>query len=204
MNFQFLGYLGFFDASFQHRLNSFPASVQLVLLIFATFSPTKFSSFCLSPGESFFRALADEVSFNLCREAEGKGQDLALDVFAKSVVVLDSPYLTFLGHTDVKDFHNHEEVSTQPGKFCADDEVVFLNPFEEFSEFPFVVVLSAADGFFNPTIDVEFILGAEVVDFKPLILHGLFVTAYSYISVNHNIKYFTIYIYPVKLEPLQT
>lgn len=159
-----------------------------MLIVLAAFCPAKFCSLCLFPGEGFFCSLTDEVSFNLCRETESKGKDFALDVFSEAVIVLDSPDLALLGHTDVKDFHNHEKASPKPGKLCADYEVILFDPFEEFTKLPFVIIPCAADGFFNPTIDVEFILGAEVIDFKPLILHSLFVTAYSYISVNHKLN----------------
>lgn len=160
-----------------------------MLIILAAFSPAKFCALRLFPGEGFFCALADEVSFNLCRETECKGQDFALDVFTEAVVVLDSPDLALFGHTDVEDFHNHEKAPSKSGKLCADYQVILFDPFEEFAEFPFVIIPCAADGFFNPAIDVEFVLGAEVVDFKPLVLNCLPVAAYSYISVNHNIKY---------------
>ena len=160
-----------------------------MLIVLAAFRSAKLCSLSLFSGEGFFCSLADEVSFNLRRETESKGQDFALDVFSEAVIVLDSPDLALFGHADVEDFHNHEKTPPQPGKFCADYEVILFDSFEEFAEFPFVIISCAADGFFNPTIDVEFILGAEVVDFEPLVLHCLLVAAYSYISVNHNIKY---------------
>lgn len=160
-----------------------------MLIILTALSSAKFCTLCLFPGEGFFCSLADEVSFNLCRETEGKGQDFALDVFSETVIILDSPDLALLGHADVEDFHNHEKAPSKPGKLCADYEVILFDPFEELAEFPFVIIPCAADGFLNPAIDVEFILGAEIVDFEPLVLHCLLVAAYSYISVNHNIKY---------------
>lgn len=56
-------------------------------------------------------SLTDKVALNLCRQAEGKGEDIALDVIAEAVVVFDGPHTAFLGHANIQYLHNHKQVS---------------------------------------------------------------------------------------------
>lgn len=84
-----------------------------------------------------------------------------------------------------EDFHNHKQIATQSGKFSANNQIIFFYPIKEFPKFPFTVILSPADGLLNPPVYSHRHLGAEVIDFKPLILNSLFVAADSDVTVNH-------------------
>ena len=48
---------------------------------------------------------------------------------------------------------------------------------------PLVVVLGAADGLFDPTIDFQFLPFAEIVNLKPLVLDCLLVATYANVTV---------------------
>ena len=76
-------------------------------------------------------------------------------------------------------------IATQSGKFSANNQIIFFYPIKEFPKFPFTVILRPADGLLNPPVYSHRLLGAEVIDFKPLILNSLFVTADSDVTVNH-------------------
>lgn len=162
-----------------------PASIQFMLTVFAPLNPAKFCPLCLLAGKGLFCPLADKVSLNFSRQAKGKCQHLALDILPKPIVVFYRPDLALFCHADVKDLHNHEEIPAQPRKLRTNDKVVFLDSPEQFPQLAFIVVFRTTDGFFNPSIDLESVLGAEVINLEPLVLYSLFVTADSDISVNH-------------------
>ena len=135
--------------------------------------------------ESFDGALADEVAFDFRREPEGEGQHLALDVIAEAVSVLDGPHPTVLGHTYEQYFHYHEQVPAEPRELGADYHIAFSDVAEKLAQRTFIVTFCAADGFFYPSVDGHRLFGAEVIDFKPLVLDSLLVAAYSDVPVNH-------------------
>lgn len=84
---------------------------------------------------------------------------------------------------------------------CSDNERIFFEKMEykELYEYPissFDVILSEFDNdegiyfvkcYTSESINLDVFFAAEIVDFKSLVFNGLFVTADSYISVNHNI-----------------
>lgn len=157
------------------------------MLVLAPFHSAKFNSLRLLPCQSLFGALADKVALYFCRQSEGKGEDLALDVIAQTVVVLDGPYAALFRHADVENLHNHKEVAAETREFSADDEVVLLYFAEQLAKLPLGVCLGAADGFLYPTVNHEILSLAEVVDFETLVLHCLLVATYSDVSVYHAI-----------------
>ena len=91
-----------------------------------------------------------------------------------------------LGHANIQNLHYHEQVAAKPGKFCTNDEIVFLYSLQKFSQLSLVVCFRSTDGFLYPTINHKFVAFAEFVNFKTLVLYCLFVAADSNVTVNHN------------------
>lgn len=147
---------------------------------------TKFHPLSLFPRQRLFCPLADEIAFYLGGEAESEGEDLALDVITKAVVVFDGPYTALLRHANIQDFHNHEEISAETGQLAANDDVVFVYFLQQEAQLTLGVVFCAADGLLYPVVDDDILSFTEVVDFETLVLYCLFVAAYSDITVNHN------------------
>ena len=144
--------------------------------------------------------MADEVALNLCREAESKSQHLALDVLSQPIIVFDGPDSAFLCHTDIQDLHNHKQIAPKAREFGTNDKIILSYSIKEFPEFAFVVVLGAADSFFYPPVDFHGFLGAEVVDFKSLILDSLLVAADSDVPVDHTCLCFLLFVVFIKLS----
>ncbi len=111
------GNLSLGDAFFKQFFDERSLGMQFILSLIGLLAngSSQNYTFSLFPCQCFFGPLADEVSFNLSRKTESESQYLALNIFAKPIVVLDCPDPAFLRHTDIQDFHNHEEVSAQTG-----------------------------------------------------------------------------------------
>ena len=178
------------DVSFEHFADKVAFGVELIFVwcVASPFWPSQHHALLSFACQGFFGALTDEVAFYFGREAEGKGQDFALDVVAQAVVVFDGPHAAFLVHADVQDFHNHEKVAAETRKFGADNKVVLLYAFQQFAQFAFVIGFCATDGFLYPAVNVHAVPLAEVVDFEALVLHRLLVATHSDVSVNHNVN----------------
>ncbi len=151
----------------------------------ATLRSAERDAFRLPAGERFLCPLTDEVALDFGGQTEGKGENLALDVLAEAVVVLDCPDFAFAGHADVQNLHNHEKVPAEPRQLRADYQVVLLNPLQQLPELPLAVGLRAADGLLNPAVDVQVLTRTEIGNLKPLVLDGLLVAAHSDVSINH-------------------
>ena len=140
------------------------------------------------PREGFAGALTDEVALNLGRQSEGKGQHLALNVVAQTIVVFDRPHAALLRHAEIENLHNHKEVAPQARKLAADDGVAGHHPTEQSAEGAARVGGRAADGLFDPTVDVQTVGVAKAVDLIALVFDGLLVAAHANIAVNHRKK----------------
>lgn len=154
---------------------------------FAAFRPAQDFPLGFFSRKGLFGSLAYEVALYFGAQPEGEGQHLALYVVAETVVVLDGPYLAILFHAKAQDFHDHEQASPQTGKFGTDYDVVFANPVEQVAKFPFVVVFSSRNRFFNPTVDAKTFIFAESAYFETLVFNGLAVAAHPNVSVNHSV-----------------
>lgn len=140
------------------------------------------------PCEGFAGALTDEVALDLGRQTEGKGQHLALNVVAQTIVVFDRPHATLLRHAEVENLHNHKEVAPQARELTANDGVAGHHAAEQSAEGATRVGRRAADGFFDPTVDVHTVGVAKAVDLIALVFDGLLVAAHADIAVNHRKK----------------
>ncbi len=149
------------------------------------FRTAESDAFSLFSGKGLFRAHADEIAFDFCRQAECKCEYLAGNVVSKAVVVFDAPNVAALSHADAENFHYHEEISAESGQFCTDNNVSFVDTLEKFSELAFTVCLCSADGLFYPAVDGKLFSDAECADFKPLILNSLFVAADPDVTIYH-------------------
>ena len=135
--------------------------------------------------QGFAGALTDEVALDLGRESESKGQHLALDVLAQPIVVFDRPHAALLGHAEIENLHDHEEIAPQARKFAADDGVAGRHAAQQRAECPLVVGLGAADGFLDPAVDVQRVAADEGIDLEALVLDRLFVAAHADVAVSH-------------------
>ena len=154
----------------------------------ASRSSSKFLPFSLLARQSLLGPLTDQVSFNLCRQTEGKCQHLALDVIPEAVIVLDGPDTTLPDHADIQYLHDHEQIPSQTREFGTDDQITLTHTLKQPPELPFGVALRAAYGFFYPAVDLYPLTTAEIGDFKSLILYGLLVTADAYVTVVQNYR----------------
>lgn len=152
----------------------------------ASRSSSKLLSLSLLTGQGLLGPLTDQVSFNLRRQTEGKCQHLALDVIPEAVIVLDGPDTALPDHADIQYLHDHEQVPSQTREFGTDDQITLTHTLKQPPELPFGVALRAAYGFFYPAVDLYALTTAEIGDFKSLILYGLLVTAYAYVTVVQN------------------
>ena len=175
------------------RLDVALIATQLVLFIVAPWYASKLGTFGFLPGQRLLRPLTDEISFNLGRQTECKCQDLALDVFAKTVVILDSPDSALFRHADVENLHNHKQIASQARQFGANNEVIPMDAVQQLPKFPLIVILCPADCLLNPPLNGHSVPVAEVVDFEPLVLDSLFVAADSDVTVNHNRIHYIVF-----------
>ena len=177
--------------------NERPLRIEFIL-IFIGLAPDRTSqnyAFSLLSGQRLFGPLTDKVALNLRREAKCEGQHLALNVLPKPLIVLYGPDTTLLCHADIENLHNHKQVTPQPGQLGTDNQIVFLHPVQEFSQFPLAVTLRTADGLLNPSVNAHRLTGTEIIDFKPLIFDSLFVAADSDVTVNHTVTVFIVLVY---------
>lgn len=147
---------------------------------------SQFDAFRFFPCERFPRPLRNQAAFDFRGKPEGECENLALDVVAQAVSVLDGPYAAFLRHADSEDFHNHEKVPSQSGKFAADDDVAGMDFLQQFAEPPLVVIFAAAACFLDPSADFHFSFLAKISNFETLVFDGLPFARNANISVNHS------------------
>ena len=100
----------------------------------------------------------------------------------------DGPDTTLPDHADVQYLHDHEQVPPQTRKFGTDYQITLTHTLKQPPELPFGVALRAADSLFYPAVDLYPLTTAEIGDFKSLILYGLLVTAYAYVTVVQNYR----------------
>jgi hypothetical protein len=142
-------------------------------------------SFGLAARQGFFCPPADKASFNLRRNAEGKGQHPGLEIVFQMVLFLDGYHFYAALHAAGKDGHDHKEGSAQPGEFGTDDCVAGPGGFKERTQPPILGRTDAAGGFLDPPVDNNAVLPAILGDFVPLIFNGLPVRTNPDISVCH-------------------
>lgn len=169
--------------------NESPLRIEFILILIGLAPDRTSQNYALSllSGQRLLSPLTDKVALNLRREAKCEGQHLALNVLSKSVIVLDGPDPALLCHADIENLHYHKQVTPQSGQLGTDNQIIFLHPVQEFSQFPLAVTLRTADGLLNPSVNAHRLTGTEIIDFKPLIFNSLFVAADSDITVNHTV-----------------
>lgn len=140
----------------------------------------------LLAGESFFRALADEVALDFGRQTERECENFAWDVVAEPVVVLDGPDTAAARHADIENLHDHEQVAPETRQLGTYDEVAAADSAEKFSQSPDRPVFGSAYGLLDPAVDGDVLPVAELANFKSLVLNSLLVAAHSDVSEIHN------------------
>ena len=140
----------------------------------------------LFAGESLLRALTDKIALDFGGKTECESEDFAGDVITEPVVVLDCPDTTATSHADVENFHDHEQVTTESGKFGTDNKITAPHLFKQLPKTPDGPVFGPADGLLYPAVDGDVMQTAELENLEALILYSLLVTAHSDVSVIHN------------------
>ena len=136
--------------------------------------------------QRLFRALTDEVALDFSRKTESERQHFALYVVAETVAILDCPDTTFPRHADVENLHDHKQTPAQSRQLAADDDIVFFHTFQQPAQPTFVIALRSTYRLLYPITNLQTLFPAKRIDLIALILHRLFVAAYSDISV-HNL-----------------
>ena len=167
----------------QHGFDLFFLAVEDALA--GSFRPAQFYALGLLPGKGFPGALADELAFYFCGDAESEGKHLAGDVVAQTVVVFDCPDLCADFHAVIEYGHDHEEGAAKAADFRTDDDVVFPHTFQQLAQAALVHLFGAADGLADPFVHLQVVFLAESFDFVALVLDRLSVGAYANISVYH-------------------
>ena len=177
------GYLDFGHSGFEHGFQLLFLPIKQTFA--AAFRSAQFYAFGFLAGKGFAGALADELAFYFCAEAESEGKDFAGDVVAQAVVVLDGPDFGTNLHAVIEDGHYHKEGAAKTANLGADDDVVFMHAFQKFAETAFVYRLGTADGFTYPFIDLQVVFLAEPFYLETLVLDRLPVGADANVSVYH-------------------
>lgn len=159
---------------------------QLLRGIDRTRRATENYTLSLFAGESLLRALTDEIALDFGRETECESEDFAGDVITEPVVVLDCPDTTASSHADIENLHDHEQVTTESGKFGTDNKITAPHLFKKLPKTPDGPVFGPADGLLYPAVDGDVMQTAELENLEALILYSLLVTAHSDVSVIHN------------------
>ena len=160
--------------------------LQLLRGIDRTRRATENYTLSLFAGESLLGALTDEIALDFGGKTERESEDFAGDVITEPVVVLDCPDTTATSHADVENFHDHEQVTTESGKFGTNNEIAAPYFAEKFPKTPDGPVFGPADGLLYPAVDGDVMQSAELENLEALILYSLLVTAHSDVSVIHN------------------
>lgn len=160
--------------------------LQLLRGIDRTRRATENYTLSLFAGESLLGALTDEIALDFGRETECESEDFAGDVITEPVVVLDCPDTTASSHADIENLHDHEQVTTESGKFGTDNKITAPHLFKKLPKTPDGPVFGPADGLLYPAVDGDVMQTAELENLEALILYSLLVTAHSDVSVIHN------------------
>ena len=160
--------------------------LQLLRGIDRTRRATENYTLSLFAGESLLGALTDEIALDFGGKTERESEDFAGDVITEPVVVLDCPDTTASSHADIENLHDHEQVTTESGKFGTDNKITAPHLFKKFPKTPDRPVFGPADGLLYPAVDGDVMQTAELENLEALILYSLLVTAHSDVSVIHN------------------
>lgn len=160
--------------------------LQLLRGIDRTRRATENYTLSLFAGESLLRALTDKIALDFGGKTEREGKNLAGDIITKPVVVLDCPDTTASSHADIENLHDHEQVTTESGKFGTDNKITAPHLFKKLPKTPDGPVFGPADGLLYPAVDSYDMPFAELENLEALILYSLLVTAHSDVSVIHN------------------
>ena len=161
--------------------------LQLLRGIDRTRRATENYTLSLFAGESLLGALTDEIALDFGGKTERESEDFAGDVITEPVVVLDCPDTTATSHADIENLHDHEQVTTESGKFGTDNKIAAPYFAEKLSKTPDGPVLGSAYRLLYPAVDGDVMQTAELENLEALILYSLLVTAHSDVSVIHNI-----------------
>ena len=175
--------------------------LQLLRGIDRTRRATENYTLSLFAGESLLGALTDEIALDFGGKTERECEDFAGDVITEPVVVLDCPDTTASSHADIENLHDHEQVTTESGKFGTDNKITAPHLFKKFPKTPDRPVFGPADGLFYPAVDSYAMPFAELENLEALILYSLLVTAHPDVSVIHN-TYSTINTTDRKKQPV--
>ena len=160
--------------------------LQLLRGIDRTRRATENYTLSLFAGESLLGALTDEIALDFGGKTERESEDFAGDVITEPVVVLDCPDTTASSHADIENLHDHEQVTTESGKFGTDNKITAPHLFKKLPKTPDGPVFGPADGLLYPAVDGDVMQTAELENLEALILYSLLVTAHSDVSVIHN------------------
>ena len=160
--------------------------LQLLRGIDRTRRATENYTLSLFAGESLLGALTDEIALDFGGKTEREGKNLAGDIITKPVVVLNRPDTTAASHADIENLHDHEQVTTESGKFGTDNKITAPHLFKKLPKTPDGPVFGPADGLLYPAVDGDVMQTAELENLEALILYSLLVTAHSDVSVIHN------------------
>ena len=130
---------------------------------------------CLAIGQGFLGALGDELSLYLGREAEGKGNDLGLQVVAQLEAVLDGVDATAFVEALAEEVEHHIEAAAETGDLGGDDKVVRPDATKEVAQPAIADALGACDDLLIPAIDLQLLLEAVLHDFVTLVLERLLI-----------------------------
>ena len=161
--------------------------LQLLRGIDRTRRATENYTLSLFAGESLLGALTDEIALDFGGKTERESEDFAGDVITEPVVVLDCPDTTATSHADIENLHDHEQVTTESGKFGTDNKITAPHLFKKLPKTPDGPIFGPADGLLYPAVDGDVMQTAELENLEALILYSLLVTAHSDVSVIHNI-----------------
>lgn len=160
--------------------------LQLLRGIDRTRRATENYTLSLFAGESLLGALTDEIALDFGRKTERESEDFAGDVITEPVAVLNRPDTTASSHAYIQYLHDHEQVTTESGKFGTDNKITAPHLFKKFPKTPDGPVFGPADGLLYPAVYGDVMQIAELENLETLILDSLLVTAHSDVSVIHN------------------
>lgn len=160
---------------------------QFIPLVSAPVPPPQLDTHRPPARQRLFCPLAYQVSLNLRAQAECESQNLALNVITQSVAVLYCPHPAIFRHADIQNLHYHEQIAPQPRQLSADYDVASRHVVYQRPQPSLVISLNPAYRLLYPSVNGQPLALGEPQHLIPLIFHGLFVTAYSYVPVYHSV-----------------
>ena len=75
-----------------------------------------------------------EQVIDVMKEAESKGQNLALNVASQTIIVFYCPNLNFPVHAVMQNTHYLQKIAPEPRKLRGNDDISFVQLFEQLAE----------------------------------------------------------------------